>query len=267
MNKTEADLFNGKYHSVPAKLASLITELTYEFQLGDKSLVADGKLGPQTIQALTKAPTDPAPVVLKVAYTVNDWTEYLEASGLSGKRLLFALKWIEVESGGNPCAIGAIGAKGPDGFPREMGIAQLYNPDDLKRFGGLKSEALRAYCATDGSSKCTRALTSTEMASQVAALLALLSECETEAHQDAHKAGLQWSDHDMACLTKLQHGLPGISRTGLPAVKQYLGRPPYTWGEFREALGHVKLDIGTERYRSGFASVLNNAEKTAEVYK
>ena len=55
----------------------------------------------------------------------------------------FAMAWLTMESGGNPAAIGSPAQLGPDGFPREVGLGQLYNPDDFAR-QGLTTTPFRA---------------------------------------------------------------------------------------------------------------------------
>lgn len=175
----------------------------------------------------------------------------------------FVMKWIEVESGGNPCAVGSLRAFGPDGNPREMGIAQFYNPDDLT-YLRIDGGQLRAYCVP-GTQSQSRALTANEMLFQVNATVALVKRCMAGARRDLASVGVQWSEHDFYCLTKLQHGLPGISHRGIPAVAAKLGRPPAGWNEFKANLQLVKLDSGTEAYRAEFPGILLNAEKTASV--
>src|SRR5262245_23473418 len=77
---------------------------------------------------------------------LDEWAAILAPMcAARGIQLPYALNWISMESGGNPCEIGYPPAKGPDGMPREMGIGQFYNPDDLRRLG-LTSTQLRAYC-------------------------------------------------------------------------------------------------------------------------
>ena len=94
---------------------------------------------------------------------VARWTALLVPGCLAnGIQLPYALKWIEIESGGNPCAIGDPSQRGPDGQPRELGIAQLHNPDDLRRVGVTGAE-LRAYCVP-GTAAMSRAMTIAEMA-------------------------------------------------------------------------------------------------------
>lgn len=198
-------------------------------------------------------------------------------------QLPYVLKWIDIESGGNPCDIGHPQQKGPDGLPREMGIAQFYNPDDLHRMG-VSGTALRAYCVPGdqhqilykgkivrGFSKALlRPLTAAEMAQQAHMTIDLIVHSVADASRDLEKirAGAGWSrsGRDFWKLVKLQHGLPGLSRSGLPAVAQKLGRPPRDWREFRDTLASVRLDAGTEAKRSIFSEILDNAEQCASVF-
>jgi hypothetical protein len=261
MNKTEAIQFNMAAFSVNHDSAEVITDLAVCVQAHEE-LVVDGKCGPKT-RAAARSYAGPAPAVIP-KYDVKFWEAYIAPfceQHLINKR--FAAKWLEVESGGNPCAVGNIAAKGPDGNPLEMGIAQFYNPDDLARLK-LSGTELRAYCKP-GSQSVARALTDGECKDQAEAAVKLIAQCRDWAEKDLEKVGARWGERDLAALTKLQHGLPGLSRTGLNIVTQKLGHAPATWKEYRETLKVVKLDPGTERYRSGFEKILDNAEKTASV--
>jgi hypothetical protein len=215
---------------------------------------------------------------------LGTWAALLAPLSLqSNLQLPYVLKWIDMESGGNPCDIGHPQAKGLDGLPLEMGIAQFYNPDDLRPMGVSGAE-LRAYCVPGdqheilykgrvirGFSKALlRPLTAAEMTQQARMTIQLILRCVGDATRDLTKihAGPAWSrsSRDFWRLVKLQHGVPGISRSGLPAVTQKLGRPPRDWREFRDTLALVKLDAGTEAKRSIFAVVLDNAEQCASVF-
>jgi hypothetical protein len=187
----------------------------------------------------------------------------------------FAMKWLEIESGGNPCAVGDPGQLGPDGNPAEIGIGQLYNPDDFVAFGARAGD-FRAYCpaaaqlaaayrqaqqdyadavkAGDTAAQTaararmaaaarqmqtkTRPLTQAELAAQ--AKVTLLDKIEQGiTHADAlvHEYGLAWSVPDYWKLVKAPHALPAILGNGLPAVVKKLGRAPHSWAEFRQVLG------------------------------
>jgi hypothetical protein len=181
----------------------------------------------------------------------------------------FVMKWIEVESGGNPCAVGSFKQRGPDGHPREMGIGQFYNPDDLIRIK-LTGDQLRAYCIPE-TQKLSRPLTGEEMRAQAQATIDLILYCRQRAIRDLQGIGVAtgktvvWSPRDFYALIKLQHGLPVVPKKGLPAVTKLLGRPPSDFAEFATNMDRIKLDASAEKYRPLFARVLSNAVKTAAV--
>ncbi len=230
--------------------------------------------------------------------TPDEWAKILAGPCLAhGIQLSYALKWMAVESGGNPCTVGYAPAHGaaphpgqpppwPE-YPLEMGIAQLYNPNDLQDFGVTAPE-LRAYCVPgdqhevripmhDGtvkivrgfSGRMARPITVDEMVVQVNAMVALIARSMREAARDllAVHAGSSWSPvrRDYWAMVKLQHGLPELSREGLPAVTKKLGRPPASWSEFRTNVVQVPL-THAESYRSSFPIILRNAEETASAF-
>jgi hypothetical protein len=185
----------------------------------------------------------------------------------------FVMKWLEIESGGNPCAVGDPGQLGPDGNPAEIGIGQLYNPDDFVAFGARAGD-FRAYCqpaaplsaayrqaradlsnaqgdvALQTAAKArmataarqmqtkTRMLTPAEVDAQVRiTLLDKIEQGITHADGVVHANGLSWSVPDYWKLVKAPHALPAILGNGMPAVVKKLGRAPTSWAEFRSALG------------------------------
>lgn len=199
------------------------------------------------------------------------WRPIIASLLPSSLDLDFVMKWIEVESGGNPCAVGSFKQRGPDGHPRELGIAQFYNPDDLVRIK-LTGDQLRAYCIPE-TQKLSRPLTAEEMRQQAQATIDLILYCRQRAIRDLEGVGAPmneaWSQRgrDFYALIKLQHGLPVIPKKGFPAVTKLLGRPPANFAEFSEAMDRVNLGESAERYRPLFARVLANAVKTAAVVK
>ena len=167
--------------------------------------------------------------------TLEQWAALLAPGCLAHRiQLPYALRWIDLESGGNPCAVGHPAAHGPDGNPREIGISQLYNPDDLARFG-VTGAQLRAYCVPGDdhaivykgrtvrgfSSALLRPLTAAEMQQQADATIDLIARCMVMATRDlvAVHADAAWSPstRNYWTLVKLQHGLPGLSHAGLRA--------------------------------------------------
>ncbi len=194
--------------------------------------------------------------------------------------LAFALAAIAEESGGNPCAIGNPEGYGPDGNPREMGIYQFYNPDDLKLLK-LTGAGLRTYCSAervtyktkDGrtvlgpSQRVSRLLTAAEVTEQANATIDKIVQSRSYAAHYTAASGIAWpfDGVDFWRLVKLVHGLPGLVNTGIAHVTAHLGRAPISWAEFRHLIesGAVKCDPATEGYRGkdGFGWIFNNAEK------
>ena len=176
----------------------------------------------------------------------------------------FAMKWLTIESGGNPCAVGNPGQLGQGSDqPAEIGLGQLYNPDDFVHLHAPPAASFRAYApaaaplaaqyrqaiGTGDSATArhvaleiqsrTRPLTPDEVDAQVRwTLLAKIADDMTTAdHAVARYSLSHWSLPDYWKLVKAPHALPGILDQGLPAVVQKLGRAPVSWAEFRSVLG------------------------------
>lgn len=200
--------------------------------------------------------------------------------------LPYVLRWIALESGGNPCEVGYPPAHGPDGMPLELGISQIYNPDDLGLVDPrLTGAELRACCVPGDqheilwkgkivrgfSKQMARPITPQEMNRQAEAAVRLVRRCAAHATRDLASidAGPRWSPDGTSfwAIVKLQHGLPELSRQGLPAVTKKLGRPPASWSEFRAGLAGVKLGPNVEKYRDDFARILDNAEACASAIR
>lgn len=205
---------------------------------------------------------------------------------LAGVQVPYALKWGDMESGGNPCAIGYPAAHGPDGNPLELGFGQFYNPDDLRLVPGTTGAQLRAYCVPGDqheinyrgkiikgfSQAMTRPLSDAELAQQAALLVALIRRSMHSATADLMANGVPWSStsRDYWALVKLQHGLPALSREGLPAVVHALGRSPTSFAEFRHTIESGAAKISPEndaKYRGDFARIFDNAEECASAFQ
>lgn len=200
------------------------------------------------------------------AYAPETWRPFVVM--LAGNiPVAFLMNYITIESGGNPCATGMPG-NGPDGFPKEQGIGQLYNPDDMTSLK-IPAGSLRKYCRT-GTQVCIRPLTQTEMATQVKALVAKINHDVRIANRIliANGANTQpgWSTRgeDFWRLVKLVHGLPGLAN-GMAFVTKKLGHAPTNWKEFKDqVMAGVKMDSGTEHFRFKYANIFDNAERTAD---
>lgn len=211
--------------------------------------------------ALRERPLDGGAVV--VSPNAESWRDLVGplavASGIDPD---FAIQWIAIESDGNPCAFGRANALGPDGYPREMGLAQLYNPDDLASLG-VSAAQLRAYCVT-GSQRLARPLTETERLYQATAAVALMARCKARAERTLQSVGASWTSKDIHRLAKLYHALPGLA-SAVGRVTTRLGRPPGSWEEFSRVVVTTPLDAGTMTYSSDFDRLLGNAERTGKV--
>jgi len=176
----------------------------------------------------------------------------------------FAMKWLTIESGGNPCAVGNPGQLGQGSAePAEIGLGQLYNPDDFVHLHAPSPSTFRAYApaaaplasayrqaigAGDSTTarrvaqeiqSRTRALTPDEIDQQVRwTLLAKIADDMTQADRVVVTYSLaHWPIADYWKLVKAPHALPVILSQGMPAVVKKLGRAPANWAEFRTVLG------------------------------
>lgn len=245
-----------------------------------------GSAGPIPIPIISPPPTTRGPV-----YTTESWRPFLIPLATSaGIPIEYAMKHVEVESGGNPCSVGNPFASYDGGVhPREAGIAQLYGPDDYATTHADPT-ALRAYCAPsymssykDGngvahqamafSQSTTRALTNDEMVAQAASLIALITASRRRADRLLASVDATWptTSADYWKFVKLQHGIPGLANA-IVYVRDALGRAPISWAEFAAtvigapALALIKAhDPNTYAYAADFPKVLANADKTGGV--
>ena len=200
------------------------------------------------------------------AYTLQTWRPIIAkwiASTYPTIPQAYAEKWGEIESRWNPAAVGDPGQLG-DGSdqPAEIGLGQLYNPDDFVNLHAPPASSFRAYApaaaplalayrqaqsAGDKTTmnniarqmqKRTRALTPGEMDDQVHwTLLAKIASDQVYVSALFARSSIKWSLVDYWTAIKAPHALPAILGNGMPAVIKKLGRPPANWKEFRSVLG------------------------------
>lgn len=183
----------------------------------------------------------------------------------------FAMAWLAIETGGNPCDVGSATATGPDGYPRELGLFQFFNPDDLRALGATAAE-LVTYCIRpergarehpdtnnhdggflDGSQPNPQKLTggpavmatslmnSAQIARHIQLGMGLIKLKRASADHYMSAVNLRWptTGRDYWRMVKLYHALPTIVNTGLAQVTQRLGRAPLAWAEFRSTYEQI----------------------------
>ena len=264
-----------------------------------------GNYAPPRPQPTTTA--QPQPNVAPVqsgptpAYTTESWRPILIPLCVkAGIPIEFMMKWLQVESGGDPCAVGNPFASFSNGaYPLESGLVQLFGPDD---YTATKADpaAMRAYCKPkqmmavrdhngvqltnkDGTPMfamgfpqgVTRALTPDEVAEQARATVAKVSSDMRSAGRMLAGVGAHWptTAPDFWMFVKLQHALPGLA-SSIRFVAKQLGRAPTGWHEFsttilsEPVLGMIQADPNmkeTWNHHADFAHELANAEKTGGI--
>ena len=206
-----------------------------------------------------------------ISYSPTTWAPLVQQmigeSQFSRINLAFAMTWLTIESGGNPCAIGSPAQTGPDGFPREIGLGQIYNPDDFARMKiapapfrayalvatadetrALAAQYTAAVTARDAATlhaiavklqARSRALTPDEMDAQVRyTLLMPIVHDMVIADGIVATDKLAWSMVDYWKLVKAPHALPAILGNGMPAVVSKLGRAPSCVGRISNRARH-----------------------------
>lgn len=204
-------------------------------------------------------------------YTTNVWGPVIAAMAVKeGFPFEFGMKWVDLESEGNPCAIGEAGKFGTDGVPLEFGIAQVYNSDDYyRRLGGgvgiADAKSRRAYCRYPQT--VTRVLTPAEMTEQAQDLADVVKLCRDNLDHHMSLNGIKWGTRDYWRGVKLYHALPGMVSGGLAAVTGKLGRAPTDWAEFRRTFVQLHpqaaWDSGKDKHHQHiYWRSLQNSEDT-----
>lgn len=153
-----------------------------------------------------------------------DWVPYFIQLG-GAAMLPYLARWMEKESGGDPCATGAWGG------PWEAGIGQIYFERRDQRVYGVTLDELRDCCeATDAACKPSDA----SKRANASSLIAMAKDCIGTARRALQRSGLTWEEGDVLSLAKLQHNLPVlITYLGL-AAQDGMARD---WDSFRAYIG------------------------------
>lgn len=209
---------------------------------------------------------------------VAQWDPIVIAKAiLAGVPFPFARAYLAAESGGNPCAVGELTATGPDGSPKEIGLFQVYNPDDFKALG-VKPSELVAYCVRPAPGqknpqKLARPMTAAEMERHVDVGIANILRQKSFADHYLAAAGYTWHPDtpDYWSAVKLVHALPVEENPGFSQVAHHLGRAPISWREFRTTyeliqprarFNAAKAQAHPEQEQDGYFRALDNAEWT-----
>jgi hypothetical protein len=192
-------------------------------------------------QASAPPTQSPAP---QRPYEVESWRPLVtEMAGDIPVELL--LRWINRESGGNPCATGAPAPSG--GGSIENGIFQLYSPD-ADRFA-TPAQLHGAFCSGQ---TCIRDLTLEEARIQVASGIALVTSLRNLARAHLKGAGVVWQEvgSDFWSLVKMEHNVPVVCRDYLKNVR------PTSWSEFKAGV----LKNPPQKYSGTIDGILSLAE-------
>lgn len=192
-------------------------------------------------------------------YSVEYWRDRLDASvdfGDPSRDTDRCIAWITRESAGNPAAIGT---------QYEVGIFQI-DMQDGPRFGGTIATlhdnfaAAPASARSAASQRLARDLTDDEEALQVSTGLAMVGHYRDVSLSELGAQGLTWSDDDVWCMTKLQHGLPGIPAELLAPCVRALGTG-IAWSDFRSYCEGLDSSSRPSNLRGyDFTTIFNNAE-------
>lgn len=208
--------------------------------------------------------------------SITRWSPYVTlAASAFDIPVSFAMAWIGVESTGNPCSVGEKTVTGPDGYPQEVGLFQIYNPDDFNQLGAKASE-LCEYCVipppgTPNPERLSKTMTDEQIGRHIGLGISLiiLKREYAQKYMDLNKVAWDRNGPDYWRMVKLVHALPSIVNTGLGQVVQLLGRAPQSWNEFRQTYEKVnpKAKFNTTLFKLGKSQsvwyrALDNAEWT-----
>lgn len=189
----------------------------------------------------------------------------------------YASAWMAIESGGNVCAVGNKYATVPPGnAPREIGLAQIYNPDDFKALGidplELVSYCVRPAPGQKNPQQLAHPMTAAQKARHITVTLLFIKLKKATADHYMAASNLRWpvGGIDHWRMVKAVHALPVLVSVGIAQVTRKLGRAPTSWIEYRRtyetinprALHNPNLKEYGEQ--DGYFRALENAEWTGQ---
>jgi hypothetical protein len=178
------------------------------------------------------------------------------------------LRWLEIESGGDTCAVGAW---------YELGVFQLnLNPAESgnnSRFGAT-IDGLKAICAKSNRPGFTIAqLTPAEVDMEIGAGVRMVAEARDRIRATFADAGVRWPENtfDFGSAVKQIHALPAVVFELLPQIARASG-PPLDWAHFRAsviAFPRAQMGAGLQPYamapsKHGLSSRLEDTLSNAE---
>jgi hypothetical protein len=177
---------------------------------------------------------------------VQDWRPAVQAlaGGLPGQRAVDrVLRWISIESCGNPCSIdGSKKWQTAAGWIQDAGVMQIYFDTQNTVIDGATSASLRINCVGTTQQQ-TRTLTDAERQSLLAPQIAWLASAISDAQSQLDAVGAAWTERDQWRWYKaVTHGLPAYAKCMMWTVVNRLGRAPNDWDEFKSTAQTITAD-------------------------
>lgn len=169
-------------------------------------------------------------------FSVRKWTKWLEevqADQRDAVPIERALRWIQIESGGNACSIGRVGKPGEQypGHVYEAGLAQTYFSSPGAIAHGVTVDQVRADCGS--STSMPQNLTDERRRFHARLAIETVRDHRRRARERLlrHGASLAENTNAFWCWVKLVHAAPAMFDF-LGAAKRHYGFFP-SWSQFR----------------------------------